>query len=200
MRQYLSIVLEVKHSKLNPVFEGYKLFKDYDLSHTTTNDWNDFLRNYLIEKQKEVKNYLSKDVVNYEYKYAKLIELLSNAYRGDYSLIHGDFYPANLLVNENGVINAVIDFGMMTMYGDYLFDVALSWTLFDLYDELGAKLDRYLNLIITKLGEEVRSKIYLYALYYAIYSANFYSTDCSDGHYGWSVRILNNEMYWNGLE
>jgi hypothetical protein len=87
------------------------------------------------------------------------------------------------------------------MYGDYLFDVALSWILFDLYEELGDKvLDRYLDLIISTLGEEVRSKLYLYVLYYSIYSSNFYSANCSDGHYTWSVRHLNNDKYWRGLE
>jgi len=201
LKNYLSVILQIRSIQIGPKFEGYKLLNDYDLPPSQQKDWNDFLKQSLINKQTEVEDYLSKDVVNFQNKFDRLIQILSSKYNGDYSLIHGDFYPGNLLVNEDGKINGVIDFGMMTMYGDYLFDVALSWVLFDMYEELGdTVLNRYLELIITTLGEEVRSRLYLYVLFYSIYSANFYSENCSDGHYNWSVRQLNNETFWRGLE
>jgi aminoglycoside phosphotransferase (APT) family kinase protein len=201
LENYLSVILQIRSIQFDPKFEGYKLLNDYDVPPSQQKDWNDFLKQYLINKQNEVKDYLSKDVVNYQNKFDRLIRILSSKYKGDHSLIHGDFYPGNLLVNEDGKINGVIDFGMMTMCGDYLFDVALSWVLFDMYEELGDNvLNRYLDLVIKTLGEETRSKLYLYVLVYSIYSANFFSENCSDGHYKWSVRQLNNETFWKGLE
>ncbi|MDQ0899142.1 MULTISPECIES: hypothetical protein [unclassified Paenibacillus] len=63
-----------------------------------------------------------------------------------------------LLINEESKITGLNNFGLMTMYGDYLFDVATGWVLFDMYDELKANiLERYLNLIINTLGEEVKT-------------------------------------------
>ncbi len=69
-----------------------------------------------------------------------------------------------------------------------------------MYDELKANLlERYLCVIIEELGEGIKKKLYLYVLIYSMISSNFYSDDCSDGHYQWCMRSLNNEVLWNGL-
>jgi len=199
-KQYLSTILNIKQIKLEQKIEGHKLLKDYEIPNQPA-DWNEFLKQSLIQKNKEVEKYLIKDVKDYESKYLYFLNVLSKKYEGEDDLIHGDFYPSNLLVSDDSKINGVIDFGLMTMSGDYLFDVALSWILFDLYDELGAvKLNHYVNMIIETLGEEVKEILYFYALYYSYYSANFFSENCSDGHYEWSVRNLNNETYWAELK
>ncbi len=199
-KQYLSTILNIKQIKIEHNIDGYKLLKDYEMQNQPA-DWNEFLKQSLNQKNKEVEKYLMKDVKDYESKYLYFLNVLSKKFEGEYDLIHGDFYPSNLLVSDDGKINGVIDFGLMTMSGDYLFDVALSWILFDLYDELGAvKLNHYVNMIIETLGEEVKESLYFYALYYSYYSANFFSEKCSDGHYEWSVRNLNNETYWAELK
>jgi hypothetical protein len=98
-------------------------------------------------------------------------------------------------------VNGLIDFGLMTMYGDYLFDIAIGWVCFDMYDVLKANLrERYLSVILSTLGENVKSSLYLYVLVYSMISANFYSKDCSDGHYQWCVNNLNNEEYLNDVK
>lgn len=195
---YLSTILSIQRIKLENRFKGIKLLSDYEIS---SKDWNDFLKQSLLRKNMEVDRYLKRDVYDYEVKLNRLVDAFSVGYEGNYALVHGDYYPSNLLVNSDGQITGVIDFGLMTLYGDPLFDVALSWILFDLYDELGEiKLEKYLNKVVNKLGEEVRSTIHLYVLFYSIYSANFFSESCSDGHYQWSVRNLNNEKFWAALE
>ncbi|MEH6937437.1 aminoglycoside phosphotransferase family protein [Bacillus sp. JJ664] len=199
-KQYLSTILSIKEITLEHKIDGHKLLRDYEMRNKPA-DWNEFLKQSLIQKNKEVEMYLMKDVKDYESKYLYFLNVLSKKYEGEYDLIHGDFYPSNLLVKDDGKINGVIDFGLMTMSGDYLFDVALSWILFDLYDELGAvKLNHYVNMIIEKIGEQVKESLFFYALYYSYYSANFFSENCSDGHYEWSVRNLNNETYWAELK
>ncbi len=196
---YLSTILSIQRIELEKQFKGIKLLSDYD--EISSKDWNDFLKQSLLRKNTEVDHYLKRDVLDYEVKLKRLMDAFSVGYEGEYALIHGDYYPSNLLVNADGQINGVIDFGLMTLYGDPLFDVGLSWILFDLYDELGEiKLEKYLNKVVNRLGEEVRSTIHLYVLFYSIYSANFFSETCSDGHYQWSVRNLNNEKFWAALE
>ncbi|WP_088043740.1 aminoglycoside phosphotransferase family protein [Bacillus sp. EAC] len=199
-KNYLNTIVSIQNINLKTKMSEYKLLSDYEWSERP-NDWYDFLKQSLICKNNEVKEYLMKAVLNYEMKYERLLKLLSVEYKGDYSLIHGDFYPSNLLVNEEGKISGVIDFGLMTLYGDFVFDVALSWFLFDLYEELGEKkLENYLKMILDTIGYEYKNRIYLYVLFYSIYSANYFSENCSDGHYQWSVRNLNNEKYWEKLE
>ena len=87
------------------------------------------------------------------------------------------------------------------MYGDYLFDIASGWVFLDMYDELKANLrDRYLAVILNRLGANVRGKLYRYVLIYSLLSANTYSPTCSDGHYQWCVANLNTAGYWDAIE
>ena len=158
------------------------------------------MKEEIFRKQKELESYLKRDVVNYDAKVKQLVEILSLGYEGEYSLIHGDFYPGNVMINESGKVTGLIDFGLMTMYGDNLFDIAIGWVCFDMYNELNANIyERYLNIIISTLGEDVRKRLYFYVLIYSYISANLYSHNCEDGHYQWCVRNLNNKNYWEVL-
>jgi hypothetical protein len=69
-----------------------------------------------------------------------------------------------------------------------------------MYDQLRANVrERYLSTILNRLGECVRPKLYRYVLYYSFFSANTYSSTCSDGHYRWCVGNLNHAAYWAAL-
>jgi aminoglycoside phosphotransferase (APT) family kinase protein len=149
----------------------------------------------------QVRHHLARDVPRFADKVQRLNTLLDQPYRGNYRLIHGDFFPGNLLIDDDDQITALLDFGLMTMYGDALFDIATGWVFFDMYDELKAGVrDRYLALLLERLGEDVRGKLYRYVLIYSILSANTYSLDCTDGHYRWCVANLSNSHYWQALE
>ncbi|WP_078554409.1 aminoglycoside phosphotransferase family protein [Bacillus alkalicellulosilyticus] len=197
MENYINANLELKSVKVKSSLEGFTLFNDNQISLLKINCWFDLLKEIIFSKQKELEAYFKRDVVNYYSKVNQLVEMLSLGYEGEYSLIHGDFYPGNLLINKKGMVTGVIDFGSMTMYGDNLFDIAISWVCFDMYNELNANInERYLNLIISKLGEDVRKRLYFYVLIYSFISANFYSDNCEDGHYQWCAKNLNNKEYW----
>jgi len=200
METYLNANIELKSVKIKPNLEGYILFNDQQISSLNINSWFDLLKEEIFRKQKELESYLKRDVVNYDAKVKQLVEILSLGYEGEYSLIHGDFYPGNVMINESGKVTGLIDFGLMTMYGDNLFDIAIGWVCFDMYNELNANIyERYLNIIISTLGEDVRKRLYFYVLIYSYISANFYSPNCEDGHYQWCVRNLNNKNYWEVL-
>ncbi|MEK3954016.1 aminoglycoside phosphotransferase family protein [Psychrobacillus sp. FSL K6-1464] len=200
METYLNANIELKSVKIKPNLEGYILFNDQQISSLNINSWFDLLKEEIFRKQKELESYLKRDVVNYDAKIKQLVEILSLGYEGEYSLIHGDFYPGNVMINESGKVTGLIDFGLMTMYGDNLFDIAIGWVCFDMYNELNANIyERYLNIIISTLGEDVRKRLYFYVLIYSYISANFYSPNCEDGHYQWCVRNLNNKNYWEVL-
>ncbi len=201
MKNHLSASLELQSIKAPADFTGYLLFDRYDLNGSRQKDWNAFLRQYLLRMIPEVQAYLDKSVIHFPRKMDILLEILSRDYQGDYSLIHGDFYPGNLLVDDTGKITGLIDFGMMTMWGDYLFDIATSWVFFDMYDELKANIwNRYFQLVMDSLGREAEGSLYLYILIYSIFTVNAYSVDYSDGHSQWCVRNLNNPRYWDGLD
>jgi len=171
------------------------------MSHRTNGDWHQFLARYLRHKLAQVTPYLSHDVPQFALKVQHLYTILNQPYRGDYRLIHGDFFPGNLLINEDYHITALLDFGLLTMYGDYLFDMATGWVFFDMYDELKVQAgERYLAMLLDRLGENVRGRLYRYVLIYSILSANTYSSDCTDRHYHWCVTNLSHQPYWKAIE
>jgi aminoglycoside phosphotransferase (APT) family kinase protein len=153
-----------------------------------------------LHKLTQVAPYLHRDAPQFAGKVQHLLAVLDQPYHGDQRLIHGDFFPCNLLINDERQITALFDFGLLTMYGDYLFDIATGWVFFDMYDELKAQVrERYLAMRIDRLGEQVRGKLYRYVLIYSILSANMYSSHCADGHYQWCVANLRNQHYWKAI-
>lgn len=201
MERYLTAVCALSAVQASPSVERYLLFDSEGISQRADGDWHHFLERYLALKLAQLMPYLSRDVNGFATKIGQLQTILSQPYDGELCLIHGDFYPGNLLVNEPLEINALIDFGLMTMYGDALFDVATSWVFFDMYDSLKADVcGRYLEVILARLGERVQGKLYRYVLLYSILGANAYSLDCTDGHYLWCVANLNHQHYWDYIE
>ena len=201
MQRYLTATLAISHIQAPPACDRYKLFDPDRLSERTSGDWHQFLSRYLRYKLVRVAPYLSRDVPQLASQVQQLYTVLDQPYHGDYRLIHGDVFPGNLLLDDDYEITALLDFGLLTMYGDYLFDLATSWVFFDMYDELKVQVrERYLAMLLARCGEQVRGKLYRYVLIYSILSANTYSSDCSDGHYQWCVANLNNQHYWRALD
>jgi hypothetical protein len=200
MQRYLNAALALSRIQAPPTFERYKLFDPEGISNRTNGDWHRFLNRFLTHKLTEVSRFLSRDVPQFEAKVQRLCVVLDQPYRGDYQLIHGDYFPGNLLINDEHHITALLDFGLLTMYGDYLFDIATGWVFFDMYDELEVQArDRYLAVTLERLGEQVRGRLYRYVLIYSILSANTYSPNCGDGHYQWCVTNLRNQHYWDEM-
>jgi thiamine kinase-like enzyme len=201
MQRYLTASLALSQIQVPPAFDRYKLFDPDGISQRANGDWHQFLSRYLTDKLAQVRVYLDRDVPQFARKLEHLYTILDQPYQGDYQLIHGDFFPGNLLVDDEHQITALLDFGLFTMYGETLFDLATGWVFFDMYDELEVNAhERYLAMLLDRLGEDVRGKLYRYVLLYSILSANTYSPDCSDGHYRWCVDHLSNQHYWDAVE
>lgn len=147
----------------------------------------------------ETARHLPRDVTDFGQKLARVQASLARPYTGPVRVIHGDFFPGNLLVDDGGQVAGLLDFGLFTMAGDPLFDLATAWVFFDMYDERRADLrGQLLDAILQQYGAEVRGSLYRYVLIYSLLSANVYAPDCTDGHYRWCVDNLNNPVYWQG--
>jgi hypothetical protein len=200
MQRYLSAALAVGHVSVPPDWDRYKLFDPDNLSERSSGGWHQFLLRLLGHKLAQISPYLRRDVPQFATKVQQLALVLGQPYRGEVRLIHGDFFPGNLLINAAHEITALLDFGLLTMYGDYLFDLATSWVFFDMYDQLKIHArDRYLAMLLERLGAQARPALYRYVLLYSILSANTYAADCSDGHYRWCVANLSNQDYWDAI-
>ncbi len=200
MGKYLEALFALQKMTTLDGFDRFKLFDDENISQRLLGDWHSFLMRYLEHKCAGVSKCLENDVIRYEIKLEKLRSILTEPYLGKYALIHGDFFPGNLLIDETHQVTALLDFGLFTMYGDPLFDLATGWVFFDMYDELKANIrERLLMILLKELGESALGKLHLYVLLYSIFSANQYAPECDDGHYAWCVRNLNDETYWYSI-
>ncbi len=201
LHRYLEATLALQRVHLAEPLNRYKLFDEYGISQATNGDWYAFLWAYVLNKLPELEPYFSKDVQQFQEKLDLIHTVLSQPYRGTYAVIHGDFFPGNLLVDHHYHVQGIVDFGIMTMIGDPLFDIATGWVFIDMYDLLHIQLPRrYFDVVITNLGTKIIGQLYRYVLIYSLVSANTYARDCSDGHYQWCVANLNNSVFWNHLE
>jgi hypothetical protein len=200
MGRYLDAALAVSNLSPPPGFDRYKLLDPESISRRAEGDWHRFLARYLALQLEQVGRCLARDVPHFADRVRALQAVLDPPYRGAYRLVHGDFFPGNLMVDGEGQVTALLDFGLLTMYGDPLFDIATGWVFFDMYDKLGARArERCLDVILGRLGGGVRGTLYRYVLIYSILSANTYSPACADGHYRWCVDNLNTPQYWDAL-
>jgi serine/threonine protein kinase len=197
---YINTTLEIGRISMPDSVKQYKLFDPHQLSRRTDGDWHQFLQRYLAYQLTSLADFFARDVAEWGEKRHAMEAVLAQPYSGPYSLVHGDIFPGNILVHPAGRIEALLDFGLFTMYGDPYFDIATSWVFFDMYDQLGMSVrERFLTALIARLGEQARPRLYFYVLLYSLLSANTYAPDCSDGHYEWCVANLNTEAYWNDM-
>lgn len=158
-------------------------------------DWNELITFNLKNKYQQTKTIFDKKVDNA----ARLVEMLVgkfSSYKISKSrLIHGDFFPANLMVDDSLKIASVLDFGILTTIGDPIFDIALGATFSDMYDQIKHfKVKEFVwGLVKDKVTEEEYIRAQVYVLIYSFISANMYKkNDPTDGHFNWCINNLNN--------
>ena len=102
-------------------------------------------------------------------------------------LVHGDYYPANVFVDDALNICGIGDFGYTTVVGDPVVDLAGTIIFLDVYeDNLPGDTGFLLDLLIAQHGPEIARRVQFYRLYYSVYFAG------SPDPYAhrWSIRNL----------
>ena len=104
--------------------------------------------------------------------------------------IHGDLVPPNIHVDEAGSPTAVLDFGFFTTAGDPAFEAAVTAAAWDMY---GPHAEHHAStltgLFARELGHPAET-LELYQAVYALTTYDLFSSDGSDGHFGWCVALL----------
>jgi Ser/Thr protein kinase RdoA (MazF antagonist) len=120
----------------------------------------------------------------------RLVTSLGQLPPGRLQLVHGDICPPNLLVDSEGRVSALLDWGFFTTAGDNAFDAATAAGFYDMYGPGARAAD---DLLLSRFESELgysRELMLLYRAAYAVSTATMYSTDGSDGHFAWCAANL----------
>jgi aminoglycoside phosphotransferase (APT) family kinase protein len=103
------------------------------------------------------------------------------------SLVHGDYFPENVMVADDGSVCGVIDFGALTLIGDA--DLDLACAVLNLTGMAGVTPeDRRVALRRAEALGLTRKTLDLYGLYYAFRFLG--ARRESDGLFRWCVRTI----------
>jgi aminoglycoside phosphotransferase (APT) family kinase protein len=107
-------------------------------------------------------------------------------------LVHGDYFPGNVLIDDHLEVAGVIDFGAFTVCGDAQLDLAVAYQTLELIDECTADDARFVrDLIIERHGEETMPALRFYRAWLAFSMADPANTRAPYPRlYGWSAAML----------
>ncbi|HVY19409.1 MAG TPA: aminoglycoside phosphotransferase family protein [Bauldia sp.] len=107
-------------------------------------------------------------------------------------LVHGDYFPGNVLLDDELRVSAVLDFGTYTVCGDPALDLAVAYQTLELIEECTADDARFVrDLIMERHGDELGPAFQFYRAYLA-----FSMADPANANppypklYGWAMAML----------
>lgn len=105
------------------------------------------------------------------------------------SLVHGDYWPANVLIGDDLAISGVVDFSYATVVGDARMDLAGASFFLETAPPYNLEDTEFLRrLLAERHGEEFLEVVDFYRLYYSIFFSGCKADDPST--YWWCVKNL----------
>lgn len=129
-------------------------------------------------------------VPEFDRRYAAVTAGLEALDRQPDTVVHGDLFAENVLVDAAGRPSAVLDFGFLSTAGDPRFDVAVTAAILNMYGTHAAAITEALTeRFAADLGHPA-DVLRLYRAAYAIATSTAFTADGSDGHFAWCTRQL----------
>ncbi|MEO7194987.1 MAG: aminoglycoside phosphotransferase family protein [Pseudonocardiaceae bacterium] len=201
---YLDAVVGLGQARVEPAYDRVLLLAGQQQPGHQASDWHGFLRDMIRHQQQSLGLTLELDWPGAAAGVARLLALFSGRYVGRVGVIHGDLFPGNVLVDDNGTVTGIIDFGTFTMFGDPLYDLATACAYYNMYDSDQAHVRaKLLNQAAARVGDQARSRLQAYVLVAALLSCDLYPDPQvlirQTGHWKWALSILNDPASWELL-
>ncbi|MCW6004010.1 aminoglycoside phosphotransferase family protein [Micromonospora sp. CPCC 205371] len=134
---------------------------------------------------------LARHVPGFRLRYERLLTKLDSFDRIPATVVHGDLFGENILVDDEGQPTAVLDFGFLSTAGDPRLDASITALITDMYGpHAPARASALTHTFATELGYPIDVML-AYQAAYAIATSNAFTDDGSDGHFAWCVAQLN---------
>lgn len=189
------LLLEARRHALNNYVQAALSFRDaeypelpfgevYGTKPITADSWGDYLVKRMESVLKDMKETLMSEVpdlervLDYFYREVKRFETVSTK-----TLVHGDYYPANVMVGPDNMVTGVIDFSGLTVIGDPDLDIAAAHIFLDTDEEKAMVQEQVEKL----LGDNLW-KLTFYEVYYLLIFSN--SAEFNAPIYEWCLETL----------
>jgi aminoglycoside phosphotransferase (APT) family kinase protein len=104
-------------------------------------------------------------------------------------LAHGDYFPGNVLMDDDFNVTGVIDFGWLTVAGDAALDLASAAIFLDVVrGHQASDPEHVYDRLLAAHGEELRDRIEVYRGWYAVRFSPYKADDAS--LFAWCVSSL----------
>ncbi len=199
---YVDAVWKLKEIVLRTPPETYMLFDDDQVSLVARESFEAFYARMLDLKLARVSRYFQLSYPRFSADSSQLVNAIRTQRASQPALVHGDFFPGNLLVDAPvSQVQGVIDFGSFTMFGDHLLDVAGAFGFYEMYHPDRALIrERLLSRILPRLSEQERPIFFRFLLANAIVTSDLYASDSNpvnDDHFRWATEIVCEPHYWD---
>ncbi len=152
------------------------------------NSWPEYLWDRLKQSYRLIRPDLERDVPEIDAILAHVrSELRDLEGFAEKRLVHGDYFPGNVYVDDTLEVSGVGDFGYSTVVGDPRLDLAGAVAFLEVVEGHQAEDSVYLRRRLTERhGEDIARWLHLYRLYYSLYFSS-----CGDQKlYAWCARSL----------
>lgn len=198
---YLDTVCGLHRIPLAYQPQTYLLFDDSRQSAVATQSFEAFYATLLKKKVASVSSIFNTLDPQFASRAAALVAAIRTASPAAVSLVHGDFFPGNLLMNSAADrVTGLIDFGSFTLFGNYLLDVAGAFSFYRMYHpNRRAIRASLLSRVLDRISQAAAPTFFQFVLANAILTSDLYLTDgnhLADGHFGWAAEIVAQDTYW----
>ncbi len=153
--------------------------------------WSESIMSNIKTKRFKFTTQLDRDIKNLDIILDAIHAFLQNRSEKPLNLIHGDLFPENIHVFENGYLSSILDFGFMSTLGDPAFDVSISSAIYNMYNSCASKHDDFLvDILVDQLGHD-KTTLLAYRAVYALLTSHAYDPSGEDGHYKWCIKMIN---------
>jgi aminoglycoside phosphotransferase (APT) family kinase protein len=133
---------------------------------------------------------LRQHVPDFGLRYARVLERLAALDRVSLTVIHGDLFAENILVDAHVSARAVLDFGFLSTAGDPRLDASITAAIMNMYGPHAPSIAASLTSRLAAGLDYPVEVLVLYRAAYAIATSNAFTEDGSDGHFPWCVAQL----------
>ncbi len=198
---YLDTVFQIQALALRTPPQTYLLFDAAGISSTASQSFAEFYAALLQSKLDQVGRFFTAADPRFGDKADALLAAIRAAPSAPGVLVHGDFFPGNVLVNAAATqVCGVIDFGSFTLFGPYLLDVALAFGYYRMYDQQRRSIRAaLLPAVLERIPAGDHAQFFQFLLANAIITANLYARapdPRTDGHFQWAQELVAAAAYW----